>query len=340
MTTNSKFGGLIEGSQLNELLSNLLDVVPNLLAAFITDLDGLNIANQSRKEVDENKIGAIMAAIDQTIKRIKTSAEISLGSGIIDTDEFQIVFIKLNSSTPVLFVMVADHYTIIDPFIPYSYLIAEKISFILNNRFTSLSIPFLGSDGTIESPTLEKKNYKKHHIVKLMVLGDEKVGKSSLLNLYINGDYITDYKPTIGLAIYSKDFPLSKTVNLTFHMFDMSGQKNLAKIRKLCFLQFFIQSQLNNNCTNAFFVVFDSTKPETLKNTRYWLDETRKFINHSNVPFILVANKIDLIDNREEIQGMARSILEEYNCQYIETSAITGEGLDEIFTILATKCMD
>jgi small GTP-binding protein len=327
--------GLIMKSQFDELFANLLETLPKLLAALVVDLEGLCIAIQSRDEVDETIIGAVMGAIDNTIKRIKTSTEVSLGSGIFDTDRFQILFVKIDGKTPVLFVMVADLYTNIDKFIPYSYLVAEKISLILHNRYTSLSVPKLDFTGDSEGSMSQMLGKKT--IVKLLILGDTKVGKTSLIELYINGEIEPTYKPTIGISILTKELQISKSVGLIFQIFDMSGLKSLAKVRRSYYNHVFSSQSKLDTVYSVILVMFDSTKIETLENTKYWFDESRKFINDQKIPYILLANKIDLVSNREKVRSKAESIAADYNCTYIETSAVTGEGLDEIFTQLAGR---
>ncbi|MFX1294838.1 MAG: Rab family GTPase [Promethearchaeota archaeon] len=337
MVPHSEIGGLVMESQLNELLANLLEVLPDLLAALIVDLDGLNIANQSRKEVDETIIGAVMGAIDQTIKRIKTSTEVSLGSGVFDTDEFQVSFVKIGGKTPALFVMVADHYSNIDIFLPYSYLIAEKISLILSNRYTSLNIPLIHKIEKLEkNRQIEVKN-ENITVINLMVLGDPKVGKSCLMELYVNGEIVPDYKPTIGISILVKTLQITKSINLIYQIFDMSGTKSLLKVRKTYYLQLFSPLNKRRANTAAVLIIFDFTNTQTLDNSKYWIEESQKFIKDSTIPYILIGNKIDLVENRENIREKAKLIAKKYNCLYVETSAITGEGLDEIFTLLATK---
>ena len=150
---------MIRVSTLNELLRNLIKEVPDLLAALIVDLDGLVIAQQSVEGFDEEIIGAIMSIVEKTITKIKRFAETSYGSGTIDTNEFQLFYLELRGPSPVLFVIVAGLYARLEVFIPYSYIVAEKVSRLLNNKEVTPLLPKVGSDGQIQLKGQDKGKY-------------------------------------------------------------------------------------------------------------------------------------------------------------------------------------
>ena len=125
-------------TDLEELLTKLLNETQNFLAAIIVDLDGLIIAKSSIKGFNDELIGAIMAILDQTFSKIKRYAETSFGSGTFDTDDFQLFYMELGNKVPAIFVLVGDHYSNIDQVIPYAYIVADKVSSLLSNHNTSL----------------------------------------------------------------------------------------------------------------------------------------------------------------------------------------------------------
>jgi GTPase SAR1 family protein len=73
---------------------------------------------------------------------------------------------------------------------------------------------------------------------------------------------------------------------------------------------------------------------ETFNSIIDWIEETNQFILNKSVPIILIGNKIDLADNREGLQLKAQNLAEQYDFPFFETSALTGEGIDELFTFL------
>ena len=218
-------------AELEELLSKLLHEAQNLLAALVVDLDGLIIARSSVKGFDDELISAIMGILDQTINKIKRYAETSFGTGTFDTNDFQLFYMELGNNVPAIFVLVANHYGNIDQFIPYTYIVAEKISSILSNHDTSLKIPKLNNEGELILPAEE---YDKNNVRKITLVGSEAVGKTKLANMYC-GVNITEngiYKPTLGISINEKELQVSRNFNLTLYLLDLSGLKSFVKIRK------------------------------------------------------------------------------------------------------------
>ena len=122
---------MLNTSLLMDLLAHLINEVPDLLAALVIDREGLVLAQQSIQGFNEEIIGAIMSVVDQTITKIKQFTETSFGSGTFDSNEFRLFYVELGGTSPVLFVLVAEPYSDIEKFIPYSYLVADKVSLIL-----------------------------------------------------------------------------------------------------------------------------------------------------------------------------------------------------------------
>lgn len=308
---------------LNTILSNLLKAVPDLTAALVVDAEGLVIAQQSVKGFDEEIIGAIMGLLEQTISKIKRFAEISFGSGTFDTNEFRLFYLELGGTLPTLFVLVADPYAKLDQVIPYSYIVAEKISSILINYKTTTSLPKLLENGEIELKPRTESITGKNVINKIVIIGNGAVGKSTLIDMYVKGECNHSYKATIGLSIMEKELQITKRMKMTFFLFDMGGLQSFIKVRRNFY-----------NNSKAIMILFDFTRLETLISVVDWLKEAQFFIKDKNVPYILVGNKIDLVENQEEIKKKAIQIANQYNFTFFATSAYTGEGLDELFMYL------
>ncbi len=309
-------------SLIDDLLDNLLHEVSNLLAALVVDLDGLIIARSSVEGFDEELIGAIMAILDQTITKIKRYAETSFGTGTFDTNDFQLFYMELGNKVPAIFVLVANHYSNIDQFIPYAYIIAEKISSILSNHEISLNIPTLTKEGEIILPA-EQDN--KKNVKKITIVGSEAVGKSKLAHMYcgVNINENGAYKPTLGISINEKELQISSNFSLYLYLLDLSGLKSLVKIRKFYY-----------KYSNAVLIVFDYTNMDSFNNISGWIEESRHFSKNEQIPIVLIGNKIDKNENRLDIKSQASKLADQYNIPFFETSALTGEGIDELFTFL------
>jgi selenocysteine-specific translation elongation factor len=63
------------------------------------------------------------------------------------------------------------------------------------------------------------------------------------------------------------------------------------------------------------------------------------FFHFGTVPkhMVIVGNKVDKAEDKEKVQDKISHIIDQYNCAYFETSAINGEGMDEIFTHLISN---
>jgi small GTP-binding protein len=316
---------MLRVSVLDELLDNFLNKIPELTAVLVVDLDGLIIAQKSVKGFDEEIIGAIMSILEQTINKIKRFADTSFGSGTFDTNEFRLFYLELGSA---LFVLVSDAYADIEDFIPYSYLVADKVSLLLNNRDTPLELPNLKEDGFGISKPKQDSLDQKVIFNKILILGPEKVGKSTLLNMYIQGEFFEKYKPTIGASFIEKDLKITNRIKLKFYIFDLSGIKGFAKVRRFFYPK-----------TDAVLLLFDYTQEDTIYALAEWIEEARHFIKDKKIPYVLVGNKIDLKDERESLKKEAMKLANQYNCTFFEISAQTGQGVDEVFTHLISEFM-
>jgi small GTP-binding protein len=106
-------------------------------------------------------------------------------------------------------------------------------------------------------------------------------------------------------------------------IFDLSGLKSFANIRRYYYSD-----------AKAVLILFDYNEAQTLQNVTEWLEEANHFIKDKSIPYILIGNKMDLVNDREKIRNDAKKIANHYNCAFFETSALTGEGIDEVFTYL------
>ncbi|MFX1409811.1 MAG: GTP-binding protein [Promethearchaeota archaeon] len=303
-----------KASILEDLLDNFIGEVPDLLAALIIDFNGFIIAKKSVKAFDDELIGGIISILEQNLSRIKRYTKTELSSGSIDFDEFRLFYIELGKSSGALFVLVGNPYSNLDKYIPYSHIVAEKVSLILNNREISLDIPRIGKDGNL----VIKPNIKK-----LLIIGSEAVGKSTLVEMFNSRHFKETYKPTIGISYSEKKL---EDNNLTLAIFDLGGLKSFAKVRRYYY-----------QYSNIVLIVFDYSRIETFNEIKNWIEESRQFIKEDKIPFVIIGNKTDLVNNRDEIKNRALKLINDYKFTFYETSALTGEGIDEVFNNISLK---
>ena len=111
-------------------------------------------------------------------------------------------------------------------------------------------------------------------------------------------------------------------VEVRLTIFDLAGQKQFQRVRKTYFAG-----------AKAAFIIYDVTRAETFENVKNWHQECVE--TNPEMMIILIANKIDMVDQRQitEIQGKA--LAKELNVAYLETSALDKDIVDEAFRTLA-----
>ena len=167
----------------------------------------------------------------------------------------------------------------------------------------------------------EEEEYK----FTIAVIGDQYVGKTSLLNKYLNKDTLV--KATIGNTYESKNTSLDGK-KVTINFIDTSGQDRFKAITKSIFHE-----------ADGFIIVFDLNNEITFDNILYWFYEIKNTIDIHDTEILMIGNKNDLerkvslqrIHNFEKINNLGIEYL------FHETSAKTGDGVDESISILIEK---
>jgi len=154
---------------------------------------------------------------------------------------------------------------------------------------------------------------KYDYLVKLLLVGDSGVGKSSLLIKFADNIFDFSGVPTIGI-----DFKL-KIININdkkvkLQLIDTAGQERFRSI---------VHAHFRN--AEGLIFVFDLTNRESFENINYWLDYAEKYNSKKPVK-IIIGNKSDMIDKRQ----VTKEELEKLKLPYFETSA-KNDSVDEPF---------
>ena len=153
---------------------------------------------------------------------------------------------------------------------------------------------------------------------KLIVIGDELVGKTSILNRFKNNQFNAIYEPTVGLEFQSIPILIDdQSVNLL--LYDVSGHQ---KFRSLI--------PLYASDVNIILLIYDISKTESFNNIDKWFSFLNN-INKNEVIFALVGNKSDLDYNRKVKIEDAEKYAKERNFIFQEVSAMNGDGIQELF---------
>lgn len=156
-------------------------------------------------------------------------------------------------------------------------------------------------------------------VLKVVVAGDGTVGKTSLVRRFCEGKFEVTRVATIGVDFQTKLVELpDRTVKLS--IWDMAGQDRFQVIRP----GFYRGSR-------AAALVYDVTAPDSFANLARWQQEINEVVPEQ--PFVVVGNKIDL--ERTLPQEQAAAFAQSIGAAYLETSALSGEGVADLFTTLA-----
>lgn len=158
-------------------------------------------------------------------------------------------------------------------------------------------------------------------IMKVCLLGDGAVGKTSLIRKFVYDEFDDKYLMTIGNKVTKKAMGLEcggQGFNLTLMINDIVGQIESDSIHR----------QYYRGSKGALFV-FDLTRPETLESMDAWLESFKGVAG--DVPVIMLGNKADLEAQRRVQDIDMLRLSEESSSDLLMTSAKTGENVEEAF---------
>ena len=180
-------------------------------------------------------------------------------------------------------------------------------------------------------------------IIKLLLLGDSSVGKTSVRQRFLGKGFQTTYHSTLGA-----DFALheilsynhgGKDWNIRYQIWDLAGQPHFQVIRKTFYLG-----------GHGALILYDVSNPESLKAIIDWIKEFYQNNGRGMRPIILVGNKTDLRMHRESStiitteagEQLANRIQKQLKVRFpiIEVSAKTGENIDKAFQIITDYCLE
>jgi small GTP-binding protein len=158
-------------------------------------------------------------------------------------------------------------------------------------------------------------------VLKVVIVGDANVGKTSLLRRYCEGKFESSRVATIGVDFQTKvvDLPDGQ---VKLSIWDMAGQEHFSVIRTGFYRGSLVTA-----------LVFDVTDKESFDHLERWQQEVAGSVNEQD--FVVVGNKIDL--DRSVNSGAPKTFSDNLGAPYIETSALTGEGVEDMFVEIAQR---
>ena len=161
----------------------------------------------------------------------------------------------------------------------------------------------------------------------LLIIGDSTVGKTSILSRFTEGTFSPNYLATVGLDFFTKDEYFNNKI-VRIKIWDTAGQE-----RYKALTQGFFRN------AHGILIVYDVTNSETFDNLKYWVQSIHTHLGEKgNVKVIIIGNKIDL--KREIKKEDAQKYAEENGYKYFETSALSGEGIEESIKYLVQQVLE
>ena len=170
----------------------------------------------------------------------------------------------------------------------------------------------------MESPLVNEKT--KGIRIKFVLIGDIKVGKTSIFNNYVNHKIIKEYNPTVGI---DEDKIMIEKNQKTFvlKIEDTSGNE-----------KFLNEIKSHYDTKNIILIVFDLTNKESFLSLNKWINHVLSAQNkNNNIKLVLIGNKRDLEVNRQVSKEEANKLAEANNMKYYEISAFNEEEVKLIF---------
>ncbi|MFX1311378.1 MAG: Rab family GTPase [Promethearchaeota archaeon] len=166
----------------------------------------------------------------------------------------------------------------------------------------------------------------KKFTLKIILIGDPAVGKTSLVKKFVSGQFTTDYRSSIGTNIYIKNITLDNKVKVTLQIWDIAGQERWIKMRHAYYTG-----------AKGIILVGDLTRKNTfIQIEEFWFPDIKKYCKFA--PITLLANKYDL---KSEISEHEMNFLGERinSVSTFHTSAKTGENVELAFKAISEEAL-
>ena len=165
-------------------------------------------------------------------------------------------------------------------------------------------------------------NYKSGFI-NIITLGESSVGKSSIINRYVENNFDYNFVSTLGVDFRKKIININGE-NIRLKIWDTAGQEKFRAIQK----QYYRNS-------DGILLVFDVTKFETFNVLEEWINSIKNQTSN-DIIVVLVGNKIDL-NNKVISDDEIKNFANDNKFKYFLTSAATGKNINEVFDYIVKE---
>lgn len=162
--------------------------------------------------------------------------------------------------------------------------------------------------------------------VKLVLLGDSGVGKTSIVTQYVSGTAPGSVKPTIGAAFVTKEIVVDDQ-QLELLIWDTAGQEVYRGLAPMYYRSALIA-----------IVVYDCSRQQSFDTVSYWIKELKNNVD-GNIVILVCGNKVDLEDQKVIDSTVAQASADSNGALFAETSASTGAGIERMFQMAVKRLL-
>ena len=179
----------------------------------------------------------------------------------------------------------------------------------------------------MKNNNIKKEEEAQEYEIKICLLGDVAVGKTSIASRFCKNIFNEAYVNTIGGAYQQHTILLDNGVKMKLHVWDTSGDERFKSMTNLYYRD-----------AQVAILTYDVTNYQTFEGLNYWLKQLSEKVDKDNMLLFLAGNKCDVDNNLKQVSATkAKEFAEENNMLFFETSAKTGFGVKDLFKTIAIK---
>ena len=165
-----------------------------------------------------------------------------------------------------------------------------------------------------------------NHTFKILTIGESGVGKTCVLRRFVENKFLKNHLATIGIDFKTRVINLNG-LTIKLKIWDTAGQERFRNITN----QYY-------KGADGILLVYDVTDEESYNKIRDWMDQITSNTDNEDIGLVLLGNKCDM-EPRAVTEEMGKEMAKELNINYYETSALTGQGINEAFEGLTKDIM-
>ena len=161
-------------------------------------------------------------------------------------------------------------------------------------------------------------------MVKIIIVGNSNVGKTNIVTRYVKGEFSNEYMITIGMDFLTCNLELDNKI-FKLRLWDTAGSEKFRSVTR---------GYYSNTCYAL--IVYDITDDSSFNSVKQWIEDVQSFAN-KGTNLVLVGNKVDLNNKRKISKEEGQNLAKEYGMDFYESSALTGENINDIFEGICQK---